>query len=516
MRRLLKNVRPCAVAWLLAVVGGSAAEATSWHVSQYEHVLGTSLELKLAGTATQAAAAETAALAEIDRLGKILSGYDETSDFRRWFATQGEPQRVAPELFEVLAHFDTWRERTGGALDAAAEGASRLWKDAARAGRLPTTAELAAVIALAQQPHWRLDPVARTATHLSTAPLILNSLTKSFIIERACAAAMAAGPLESAVVNIGGDLVVRGRVSENVRIVDPVAAAETDEPLVQITVRDRAVATSGGYRNGVQITDQWYSHIVDPRTAQPTRDVFSATVVAPRATDAGALATALCVVTPDEGLRLVAAVPGAACLLVLSDGRRVASAGWQEWEPAPAAPAPRGVYAALSATAGGAGGSAPDRGSELELAVNFELAAIAGGRARRPFVAIWIEDKDGFPLRTVALWYNGGRWLPDLRSWYHADQLREMAEGGALPASVSSATRPAGRYTVKWDGKDRQGRLVPPGTYTVGIEVAREHGTHQLLRHEVAWGSEAQRVELPANVELAAVSIECRRRAGGR
>ena len=57
-------------------------------------------------------------LAEIDRLDKILSGYDTASEFRRWAATRNEAIRVSPELFEVLALFDTWRERTGGALDA--------------------------------------------------------------------------------------------------------------------------------------------------------------------------------------------------------------------------------------------------------------------------------------------------------------------------------------------------------------------------------------------------------------
>ena len=129
---------------------------------------------------------------------------------------------------------------------------------------------------------------------------------------------------------------------------------------------------------------------------------------------------------------------------------------------------------------------------------------------------MWIEDKDGFPVRTLALWYNSGRWLPDLRSWYHADQLRQMAEGNALPASVSSATRPAGKYTVKWDAKDAQGRVVPPGKYTVAIEAAREHGTHQLVRHDFDLTDEPQRLELPGNLELSAISLDFRRRAAAR
>ncbi|MBI5768950.1 MAG: DUF2271 domain-containing protein [Verrucomicrobia bacterium] len=493
-----------------------ALRAAEWHRFQHENVLGTSLELRFAaGSRVQAEAGEAAALAEIDRLAKILSSYDATSEFRRWLATQGEARRVSPELFEVLALFDAWRDRTDGALDAAAEVAGRVWREAAGARRTPSAAELDAAVAAVHQTHWRLDAAARTATHLSTAPLALNSFAKSYIIERACAQAVTAGQLETAVVNIGGDLVVRGAARDTIAITDPVADAENDAPLVQIAVRDRAVATSGGYRRGVEIGGRHYSHLVDPRTARPVEHVLSATVVSPRAVDAGALATALCVLAPDEGLRLAASVRDTECLLVLADGTRRASAGWAGGElPAPAA-ATHGVHAAVAA--GGGGAAAPaGGGGEFELVVNFEIARITTGRALRPYVAVWIEDKDGFPLRTIALWYNGGRWLPDLRAWYRADQLRQMAEGGPLPVSVASATRSAGKYSVKWDGKDSQGRPVAAGKYTVAVEAAREHGTHQLVRQELDFSAGTQHVDLPGNIELAAISLDYRRQGGAR
>ena len=500
---------------LLAVARASGTE--TWYDFHHENVLGTSLELKFAAaTAAQADTAEAAALAEIDRLAKILSGYDVTSEFRQWFATKGEARRVSPELFEVLSLFDAWRERTGGALDASAEVASQLWRSAAHDQRMPSTGELAAAIATVRQNHWRLDAAARTATHLTDAPLMLNSFAKSYIIDRACAAALAAGHLESAVVNIGGDLVVRGANVDTVWIADPIADGENDAPLTQLAVRDRAVATSGGYRRGVEIAGQWYSHIVDPRTGRPVDHVRSATVVAPHATDAGALATALCVMTPDEGLRLVATVNSAECLLVLNDGRQLSSAGWTAIESTPPSRIPTGVHAAVAQSSGGSSASPNAWDQAFELAVNLEIASPGGGRAKRPYVAVWIEDKDGYPLRTLALWYNGGRWLPDLRSWYHADQIRQMAEGRSIAASISGATRSAGKYTLKWDGKDAHGQPVPRGKYTVAIEAAREHGTHQMVRRELDFSETPQHLDLPGNIELAAVSLDYRRKGEAR
>ncbi len=53
----------------------------------------------------------------------------------------------------------------------------------------------------------------------------------------------------------------------------------------------------------------------------------------------------------------------------------------------------------------------------FELSVNVELARFDGFGGRRPYVAVWIEDKDRFPVRTLALWFQKPRWLADLKSW---------------------------------------------------------------------------------------------------
>lgn len=505
-----------ALTLFVATFAGLARTAadTTWQIFQHEHVLGTSLELKFAARDTaHAAAAEAAALGEIDRLAKILSSYDATSEFSRWQATHGVAVSVSADLFAVLALFDAWRERTHGALDASAEVAGRLWKSSAQAGRTPTELELDAAVAAVRQTHWRLDPVARTAIHLSDAPLVLNSFTKSFIIERAAEVAIAAGQLESAVVNIGGDLVIRGRAVDAVALVNPEAEAENDAPLQHLSLRDRAVATSGGYRRGVEIGGRWYSHLVDPRTGRPVDHVLSATVVSPRATDAGALATALCVVTPEEGLALVATIADAECLLVLHDGRLLATAGWNSLQNTAAPATPNWVHAAAAKSSGAAGAiPLPAWDPNYELLVSFEIAAVGSGRGKKPFVAIWIEDKDGFPLRTLALWYHGARWLPDLRAWNHADHLRSMAEGTQVVESVASATRGPGKYSVRWDGKDGGGQAVKPGTYTVAIEVAREHGSHQVMRQEVAFTGQPQHFDLPANLEVNSAALDYRRK----
>jgi thiamine biosynthesis lipoprotein ApbE len=474
------------------------------YVFHHENVLGTSLELKVVATTLPAAKkAEARALHEIDREAKILSGYDPASEFSRWMKTHDQQVPVSEDLFAVLSRFDRYRALTSGALDPAAEAVTRVWKSAAAAHRLPADAEIDAAVTAARGPHWSLDPVRHTATHLSDTPLILNSFTKSYIVGKAADAALAASGVTAVVVNIGGDLVVRGARTEAVGIADPQNDAENTPPIARIQVRDRAVATSGNYRRGVQIGLKFYSHIVDPRTGQPADHVLSSTVVAADPSDAGALATAFSVLTPEESARVAASIPGVEYLLIASDGKRIASPGWGRL----------GAAFAPAVTEQQPQEAAGQWDPDYELTVGLELAQIGGGRARRPYVAVWIEDKDHMPVRTLALWYHKPRWLPDLRAWYHADQARAATQHRDVTASVSSATRPPGRYTLKWDGKDDSGKPVKAGTYTIVIEAAREHGTYQILRQEMAFTGTPKQIDLKGGTEIASASLDYGRKA---
>jgi FAD:protein FMN transferase len=290
-------------------------------------------------------------------------------------------------------------------------------------------------------------------------------------------------------------------------VTDPRDNADNAPALARFAVRNRAVATSGGYRRGFDIAGAHYSHIVDPRTGRPAGHVLSATVVAEHAVDAGALATALCVLTLEDSARLASQIPGVEYLIVLPDGQRIESRGWPGLESAPtrsfSTPNPVArMYASEQAW-----------NPDFELTVAVELAR-PGGMTKRPYVAVWIENKDRFPVRLIALWYQKSRYLPELTAWSRAERQRAMADGTDIIGSVASATRSPGAYTFKWDGKDQQGNLVKPGTYTVCIEVSREHGTYQLLRQEMDFSGVAREVVLPGGTEVTAASLNYHRIAG--
>jgi hypothetical protein len=409
---------------------------------------------------------------------------------------------------------------------------SQLWSRAAAEDRLPSTAERAAAQDLLGRPAWRLDPARRTATCLSRCPLSLNAIAKGFIVERACAAALAPGSgVDGLLLNVGGDLRVCGAMPGLIGIVSPDADSETAEPLTYIEVRDRAVATSGRSQRGFRIQGAWYSHVFDPRSGLPAAGVASATVIAERSADADALDTIFNVLAPEESLRLAATVPGVECLIVRTDGRVVKSPGWHRFErprPEPVAlaagreeqggvPAPAPVPAPVPA--------GPERAwsDEFELRIDFEInhPDTGGAAYRRPFVAVWVENKAGFPIRNVSLWVSSGgpgpwEWMKDLRRWYASDKARKRVDRRDMVLTMARPTRPPGKYSVVWDGKDDFGRPLPPGDYTIFIDAAREHGTYQSIQKDVTIGDEPFAVELPGNIEIKSAALDYHRKAGPR
>ncbi len=132
-------------------------------------------------------------------------------------------------------------------------------------------------------------------------------------------------------------------------------------------------------------------------------------------------------------------------------------------------------------------------------------------RFRKPYVAVWLQDKDKFPVRTLALWVQktqpGPRWYPDLRVWYRDEKLREVVDGNQVIDAISGATRGPGTYKFAWDGLDERGKPVKPGTYTLVVESAREHGTYQIMKDTIELGAEPIKKSLPGNVEIESVNF---------
>ena len=460
----MKSVFAVILACLLPVCSVSGGEYRFYH----ENVLGTSMELLvLADEAKAANSVEQLVLAEIDRLDEILSSYKIDSEISL-FTSQpiGKEVVLSNELFEVLQGCDEWTHLSDGAINPAVQSLTELWEAAAKEQGLPSTALLQNAKTEVGKRHWVLNPRNKSAVRLTACALNANALAKGYILDRAVETALGAGSdVRGVMVNIGGDIRVSGDCSIDVAIAKPEQDAVGGQASSRITLRNAAIATSGSSERSFQIAGQKLSHIIDPRSGYPVSRIASASVIAPAATTADAMATICSVLPVPQSLKIVNALAGVECMLVAATGEVFTSSSW-----------PQDGKQKSQAT------ETKSSSTGHEMLVKFEIAKPAGSRSyRRPYVAVWIEDESRFPVRTLALFLMqnnpGPRWYRDVRRWYADDQTRQFVDTRDMIKTVSKPTRNPGDYKVVWDGKDDDGKLLKPGTYTLLIEAAREHGT---------------------------------------
>jgi thiamine biosynthesis lipoprotein len=88
-----------------------------------------------------------------------------------------------------------------------------------------------------------------------------------------------------------------------------------------LLLHDAAVSTSGDAEQHLDIGGQRYTHIINPTTGMALTGHRSVTVVAPKGITADSYATAVCVLGPERGLKLIDATEGTSALIVEARGQ---------------------------------------------------------------------------------------------------------------------------------------------------------------------------------------------------
>ena len=95
----------------------------------------------------------------------------------------------------------------------------------------------------------------------------------------------------------------------------------SDRQLAELRLFNRALGTSGAANQFFHFQGRRYGHVIDPRTGYPADKVLSATVLAPDAATADALATAFFVMGVEDTLSFCSTHPELAAIFVVA-GRR--------------------------------------------------------------------------------------------------------------------------------------------------------------------------------------------------
>jgi thiamine biosynthesis lipoprotein len=268
------------------------------------------------------------AIAEIERVEDLMTDW-RASPLTELNASAGEGARVVPEeLARLIERALRLGALTGGAFDVTYAGAGQLWDFKADPPRIPDADALREAVSHVGFARIVVDLEASTVEVPAGMRLGLGGIAKGYGVDRSMQVLLEHG-IEHAIVSAGGDLKVLGLKfgeSWQIAIRHP---RDEERVLAVLPVSNTCVMTSGDYERFFEWEGRRYHHILDPRTGEPATGCMSATVVAPDAADADALATALCVLDPATGLALVERLDRVEALLVGMDGKVHASSGLQ-------------------------------------------------------------------------------------------------------------------------------------------------------------------------------------------
>ncbi|MDP8255143.1 MAG: FAD:protein FMN transferase [Candidatus Alcyoniella australis] len=303
--------------------------ALSPRVYRFERMqLGTQVQISLvAPTADVADIAADAAFAQIDRIEARLSDYRPDSEISQINSAAGRDWVVvSDETFKLIELANQISQRSNGAFDLSFKGLG-LWSFGRDNARPPDPAQIAQRLPLIDFRLIELDPQ-RRAVRLATpgAAISLGGMAKGYAVHRAVEVLRSHG-IDAAIVNAGGDLYALGEKPAGPWSVGVQHPREIGKLLATIEPHDAAVVTSGDYERFFIYQGKRYHHIIDPRTGWPADGCMSVTIIALDPTLADALATAVFVLGPEQGMELIESMPDVEVLIVDNAGSVTSSSG---------------------------------------------------------------------------------------------------------------------------------------------------------------------------------------------
>jgi FAD:protein FMN transferase len=263
---------------------------------------------------------------QLDRVNALMSTYDPESELSRFNTSNADEWfPVSLETAQVVAEAIRIGHLSDGALDVTVGPVVNLWSfgpEARPEGALPTAQEITTAMSAVgyHQLEVRLDPPALRKPS-SACRVDLSSLAKGFGVDQVARTLETFG-IHDYMVEVGGEIRTAGLNPAGkpwqIAVEVPMTVGRGIQRVVPLG--NRAMATSGDYRNYFEQDGVRFCHIIDPRTGRPVNHrLGSVSVLADTCMEADALATALFVLGPEEGLHLAEAQNVPALFLIRTD-----------------------------------------------------------------------------------------------------------------------------------------------------------------------------------------------------
>ena len=249
----------------------------------------------------------------LQTINQSMSTYLPDSEISRFNAIQDTREKLAvsDDFLQVMLAARDIYEKTGGAWDGTIKPLVNLWGfgNTRQAHQVPDESEIEKQMRWIGFQHIDIFPEGYLQKKRSTITLDLASIAKGYAVDQISDLLQASG-IEHFLVEIGGEVFAAGYRKDGqpwrVGINRPSTTASTTDVYQVVPLHNRAMATSGDYRNYFETGGKRFSHIIDPRTGYPVNNaVVSVSIVADSCMFADGLATAIMVMGLEQGMALI-------------------------------------------------------------------------------------------------------------------------------------------------------------------------------------------------------------------
>ena len=321
-KRRNKKLSALSLAFLSVLIIGTVLIVRKQHNMPYIHnqgmVFGTVYSIKYQNDKDLQKEIE----AELKKVDNSLSTFNEQSVISK--INRNEDVKADGMFAEVFSLARRISDETGGAFDITVAPMVNLWGFGFKSGTMPSAHSIDSLRSIVGYKKVRQEG-RRIVKDDKRTMLDCSAIAKGYGTDVVARFLKARG-IENFMVEIGGEVVTSGvseaRVPWRIGVTKPTddSLSVNNEVQTVLNVTNKAMATSGNYRNFYYKNGRKYAHTIDPKTGYPVQhNILSATVLADNCATADAYATAFMVLGLEGSKAVLDRHPELMAYLIYSD-----------------------------------------------------------------------------------------------------------------------------------------------------------------------------------------------------
>ena len=259
---------------------------------------------------------------ELQKVDEALSPFNKQSVITA--VNENRNMTVNKMFADVFLMAEKISEDTDGAFDITVAPLVNAWGFGFKSGKHPSHHDIDSLKTIIGYKKVSLNDLRVTKTD-PRVMLDCSSIAKGYGSD-AVAAMLERHGVKNYMVEIGGEIVTKGisqkRMPWKIGVTKPIDDSLSLSQEIQciINVTDKAMATSGNYRNFYYHGGKKYAHTIDPKTGYPVQhSILSATVIANNCATADAYATAFMVMGMEKAQKLLERHPELMAYIIFAD-----------------------------------------------------------------------------------------------------------------------------------------------------------------------------------------------------